>query len=1600
MHSSDRNLLAGIIALQLDVVSNDQLAAAMKSWVNDKSQPLERVFVRESVIDEDTARLIETRVREQLHLHGESIDRSLNLAATAIGTATPIEEDPAIQSPLPIRADSARSNRADEETVDTSQDLAKSTGLGSLGNLANRVRSAAASEQTQTPSGDFSRYHVVRPLAKGGLGEVTVALDDELNREVALKTIQGRYADHKECRNRFMVEAEVTGSLEHPGIVPVYGFGKDEFGRPYYAMRLIRGESLGDAIKQHYRHAAQRDSSEVSLEFRKLIGRFLDVCQAIEYAHSRGILHRDLKPGNIMLGKYGETLVVDWGLAKVLGSTESDKEHEEEDTLLPSASDGAHQTMDGAAVGTPMYMSPEQAAGRVSELTARSDVYSLGATLYCLITGTPPFSDMSTKATIACVIDGNVTRPRTVRSSIPKPLEAICLKAMARDPAERYATASALAEDLERWLADEPVAANRESIVERSGRWLRRNRSIAASALAASLLITATSIFAAVLVNSYRVAAEASESQANSDRVAAETAREDALIALTESEQARDEAKEVSDFLVTTLQSPDPYKRGISISVAEVLDQAVEALDDRFADRPLTKAKVAQTIAFTYNSLGQYDKARPLFEMALPIQEESLDRVAVFETLFGLGVAEHHLDEDPKKALAYAEQAHQLADEISDPDDERRLRALNSLGIYQGNLGRYDQALETFSKLIASQGDSVNHLTYRSQYAEALKDVGLYHKAIEEVRFCNEIGRREWGLSSPDTLLFASQLAQYEVEFGSPSEARRIAEEAISEARRVFGVEHHRTLSLERMLLDARLRLGDTEGLVEESQELIRRRTAARGENHPHTVSAKGLLGRVYRSLGKVGESIEIYRATYQELVNRLGDSHPSSLNALQSLYFHLDELERTKEANGILIKLIEGWAIADSDDSYQVRRWETTLVERLRWLGRFEEVIERGERLTDAQRRQTPPAADGLAHSLPSLAAALTQVGRTEDAETVLREFHETCRATHARSWLRGDANCQLGRLALLREDPESALEVSIDGFRLLMEDYPSIPVYARRGGIIGRWFGQLTRLHGQIDPTLDDAGRLHAAVTSVRAAIGDQPAALAYLEKFAGDRAEAANDLKAAASYYETSLENCRRRNTPPGGLEWSVLNQLALLEVEWSRDPSRALALSKEAWDFAGSFRGPFHDFTATSRNNYLLALANMGRLNDAVREREKLVEDNERVLGPEHRKTLLSKYNLADLYKERGQIDKAIDILQSTLEVRLRVFGEQHYGTIRSRELLAVLYSQKQRFVEAEQLLRRNVEYLRRSHSAEHTDVLRHRSRLLAGQVQQGRFKTVLEPLRELVDVYNRAFGPTHHRTVRNKLRLARVEEEVAQEDAKIEETICELHQSQANQLGPTHRYTLSTLGALASHYRRTDQPDKQRQTLQTLAKGWIAVDGIDSIKATMVRAALLSSLRWDGQTESVLEKAPELIDRLSEQPQWQAVLMADYAAALSDAGRDEAARERLESCFRLSQDLASKWQTAEAQLQLATILAKSGDFERAETLAIQANEGLLADRHNIHSRSVAKVLIERSYAQVISLLERRNADEIEGWRERQANDQATPLKTSGEPEDAE
>jgi|GEM_PF-5095585 len=361
-------------------------------------------------------------------------------------------------------------------------------------------KKAAHRRADQSPlfsSVSAERFEPINFEVRGGLGEIYRAYDSEFNREVALKRIQARHAHNPEIRRRFLVEAEVTARLQHPGVVPVYSLCWDGNGEPSYAMRFIEGESLQEAIERfHQTPWRARPPGERSIELRQLLGRFVAVCNTIAYAHSRGILHRDLKPSNIMLGKYGETLVVDWGLARSFERTDVERMTGEE-TLQPSSMNSA-ATQLGDALGTLPFMSSEQAAGRWDVIGPASDIYSLGATLYTILGGTPPIGGDNIAEMKEKIIRGDFPSPRQRDGNVPKPLDAICRKAMALRPEDRYASPAALANDIEHWLADEAVHAHRESVVERLARLGRKHQAWFGSAVASAFALLVIAALVAV----------------------------------------------------------------------------------------------------------------------------------------------------------------------------------------------------------------------------------------------------------------------------------------------------------------------------------------------------------------------------------------------------------------------------------------------------------------------------------------------------------------------------------------------------------------------------------------------------------------------------------------------------------------------------------------------------------------------------------------------------------------------------------------------------------------------------------------------------------------------------------------------------------------------------------------------------------------------------------------------------------------------------------------------------------------------------------------------------------------------------------------------
>jgi len=570
----DRDLLFGAFALQLGFVSRDQLMTSVKTWIEDTSKPLSRHLLDQGVLQDDTHKILETLVDKHLQLHGNDPERrwaALEASSDYRACLAELKSSRASERPaLDVTSDctpgaAGAAPAAQDVTIDSGFEV---TDAGA----ASTIRLSGARELLG------GRFRVLRPYAKGGLGKVSVALDEELQREVAFKELLEKRSTDATARARLLLEAEITGSLEHPGVVPVYGLGQYADGRPFYAMRLIHGETLRAAI--HAYHTDPQEQSvpmSRSLRLRRLLSHFLATCNVIEYAHSRGIIHRDLKPDNVMLGKYGETLVVDWGLAKPVDRQESESAADTA-AYRPQRVDDVAATQLGSVIGTPAYMSPEQARGQVNKLSAATDIYSLGATLYSVLTDQQPFDHESVLEIVKRVSKGEFAHPRAMNRAVPAALEAVCLKAMATRRKDRYVSAAAMGEDIEHWLADEPVTAHRESIWQRLGRWTRRHRAWTQAGAAALVVVALVLGAATLLVNrARRTAIDLADQN--------ETLAQREQVAKREAVTRLGEARKAVDTWLTGMSDALQYYPGMQEARRRLLEKAVLQYQ-QFAQQP------------------------------------------------------------------------------------------------------------------------------------------------------------------------------------------------------------------------------------------------------------------------------------------------------------------------------------------------------------------------------------------------------------------------------------------------------------------------------------------------------------------------------------------------------------------------------------------------------------------------------------------------------------------------------------------------------------------------------------------------------------------------------------------------------------------------------------------------------------------------------------------------------------------------------------------------------------------------------------------------------------------------------------------------------
>jgi len=702
-----------------------------------------------------------------------------------------------------------------------------SVGYGENRGIEEAPSSIAASDQKATPNAveglesslQIDGYEVIEKVAEAGQGQVWRALQQSTDRCVAIKVPRSGSVTSERARVRFEREVGLTARLKHPNIARIYDSGVNR-GQYYYVMDFIEGLKLDAYVSQH------------NFKHRQILELMRTICQAVQHAHQKGIIHRDLKPSNIIVTDDGRPFIIDFGLAK--GFLEDDQ------NLVLS--------VDGEAVGTPAYMSPEQAAGHTDVVDTRTDVYSLGVTLFTLLTDANPHDLSGTRLEVMHrIAEQDVIRPRTLNRNIDKDIESLLLKALDQDPNRRYSSAAGLTEDIDNYLKGEALIAGSQSNAYRLTKFVKRNR----------LVVTSIAAVLVVLIAGVVVSAVFAVGQA---RARAETER-----------RARD-AQAVNEFLSKDLfWLASPFQAwGRDATVRSFLDAVSENLQGKFDDRPLIEASIRYALGTMYQSLTEYKAAEPHLRRALEIRQERLGDTDPLTLLSMTNFAwlywqQARYDEaEPLAFHALQGRRDALSDEHTDT-----LTAMTGLGWVYYHQGHYDKAEPLFVQAL-------------------------------------EISRRVLGPEHRWTLVHMSHLGILYTCQGRYDEAEPLLLEATQGMPGEWGSEHLYTTVTKRrlgLLYTAQGRYDEAEPLLVEAAEVDRRML---GEQHPYTMETMKSLGLLYVNQGRYDEAEPLLRKPLNAGREVLGEEHHYVLwfrNALAVLYI---KQERFNEAEALLVQAVD----------------------------------------------------------------------------------------------------------------------------------------------------------------------------------------------------------------------------------------------------------------------------------------------------------------------------------------------------------------------------------------------------------------------------------------------------------------------------------------------------------------------------------------------------------------------------------------------------------------------------------------------------------------------------------------------------------------------
>jgi serine/threonine protein kinase/tetratricopeptide (TPR) repeat protein len=889
------------------------------------------------------------------------------------------------------------------------------------GVTASTMRGTGA--PVEGPGAVIGRYKLLQLIGEGGFGSVYMAEQTEpVLRRVALKIIK-LGMDTKQVIARFEAERQALAMMDHPNIAKVLDAGATDQGRPYFVMELVKGEPITDYCDRH----------QVSVSAR--LDLFVQVCQAVQHAHQKGVIHRDLKPSNVLVTVAdGRPIpkVIDFGIAKAVHTRLTEK------TLF---------TEFRQLIGTPEYMSPEQAEMSGVDIDTRSDIYSLGVVLYELLTGTTPFDGRTLRSaafgemqriirevepdrpsarlsrlteTAGSIAARRQAEPAGLRRLVRGDLDWIVMRCLDKDRTRRYETASNLAADVLRFLADEPVSATPPSRAYRLRKFVRRNRG---AAVAASL------VAGALVLGLIGTAAFALREAAARNR--AEDAEENALARAAELEQ-------VAAFQASQLEGIDPQAMGLQWR-ADVLAEAGrtaaragaaedeiarrvaridEALGDvnltnvalrsldasifarslaavraQFAGQPLVRARLLQSLADAMRELGLLDAARSPQEEALQLRRRDLgpehpDTLTSITNAAELTRLLGRLDE---AELLFSE-AFETSRRVLGDEHDTTLSAVINMGALRWQQGRLDDAEALAREAVAMcrriRGEDHSDVGGTlSNLAFIIAEKNRFDEAIALMRESLDVRMRAVGEGHADTLESLNNLATLLNAAGDHAEALRLFEQVHEGRRRLLGDDHPNTITALSNIGAAMRVGGDLVGAEQKYREALAMRERVLGPNHPETIGSVINLGVVLNALGRREESEPYYRRGYEGRLRAGGPDDPETLTAMSNMGSLLDTLNRLDEAEPFVRGAYEGRLRVLGPDAADTLISQNNLAFLLQRQGNLDAAEPMYRDVLAKRRAVLDPLNPRLLSSVQNLAVLLYARGEIAEAESLLRE-------------------------------------------------------------------------------------------------------------------------------------------------------------------------------------------------------------------------------------------------------------------------------------------------------------------------------------------------------------------------------------------------------------------------------------------------------------------------------------------------------------------------------------------------------------------------------------------------------------------------------------